>query len=118
METGCCGADFRNDKATFLGLMTLSMPMIFFSSLASGLLSPLPVLMRTKKISRALLASNLELVRLAALAPRLRCGLAGGLYPFSPRLSGALYRSFNLIAFSFIWACIIAAFWVAAGACA
>ena len=31
-ETGCCGEDFRADKVTFVGLMTLSMPLIVLSA--------------------------------------------------------------------------------------
>jgi len=112
--TGCCGADFRNDRVTVTGLWTLSVPLVYLSIPAAVL--PLGE-GRVRRIFRVLLTANLDLIRQATLIPGLRCELSGKLYAVSPRLSGLAYRYFNLAALTIPWACCAAAifFWYMTG---
>lgn len=102
-KTGCCGADFKTDEVTFTGLWSLSVPLIYVFAPAAAL-GPLLGEGRLRRFVRVLLTANLDLVRRASLIPGARCSLAGTLYNFSPRLSGVLYRYFNFILLSSIWA--------------
>ncbi len=114
--TGCCGADFRNDKVTITGLWTLSVPLVYLSAPAAAL-GPILGEGGGRRLFRVLLTANLDLIRQATLIPGLRCELAGKLYAVSPRLSGLAYRYFNLAVLTVPWACLAAAIllWLTSG---
>lgn len=103
-ETGCCGADFRYERVSLTGLLTFSVPVVLIAAPAALLAAVLPAGSRPRRFARVMLNANLELIHQAALAPSLRCALAGLLYGISPRLSGAAYRSFNLFILFLPWA--------------
>ncbi len=118
-ETGCCGADFNTDRTTFLGLLTLAVPLLVVSSVVLLLLLPVYVfgLRGRKLVSRLAVIPKaiLTLTQGNPLVPRLRCKLAGELFSVSPRFSGFVYRYFNLAFLLFIWLCVgfiaVSLFW-------
>lgn len=117
-DTGCCGAHFKEDTNTILGLATFSLPIVLLCSiLIPGLtliggLSP-----RIKKIREVVvivITANLDLIRRAPLAPRLRCAAASKIFSFSPELSGIIYRCFNISTLILLWTGLILSFYVIA----
>ncbi len=106
-ETGCCGADFNTDRTTFLGLLTLAVPLLAVSSIVLLLLLPMYVFGAKGRtlVSRLTVIpkSILTLIQGNPLAPRLRCKLSGAFFSASPRFSGFVYRYFNLAFLLIIW---------------
>ena len=107
-STGCCGADFRSDDVTFVGLWSLSVPLVLLFTPAA-LLRPLLGQSRLRRFADVLVFANMDLIRRASLMPGLRCWVAGTLYRLSPRLSGAVYRCFNFSLLCTLWLVILGA---------
>ena len=110
-DTGCCGFGLQEDNVTFLGLMTLSFPIIILCILLAIVFSVLGVVnRRIKRIAQQIvliLKANSNLIQTAALYPKLRCALAGKIFSFSPKISGFMYRYFNMGLLSLFWIIIV-----------
>jgi len=110
-DTGCCGYHYREKSPNLFGLLTLSMPMIILGCVVFLILfaisSMMPGLKRTNKKILIIIKANLHLIHGASFYPRLRCSLAGGMFSHSPRISGAVYRNFNLSLLVLLWIIII-----------
>ncbi len=106
-DTGCCGFNLSQEKTTLLGLMTLSMPLVVIGCIIlplfilSGRLSA--GLNKIKKVITVLIKANFYLIYKAALLPKTRCSLAGKFFSYSPRVSGAIYRYFNIAVLTVLW---------------
>lgn len=110
-DTGCCGAHFRKDVATFLGLMTFSMPVIVLCGITLPMFFVMgkihPSVQRIQKQTLAILKANLRLIYTVPLHPRARCISAGRIFPYSSRFSGVVYRCFNIGILVLAWLAII-----------
>ncbi|KKU13893.1 MAG: hypothetical protein UX17_C0006G0007 [Parcubacteria group bacterium GW2011_GWC2_45_7] len=110
-DTGCCGAHFRKDIATFFGLMTFSMPVIVLCGIALPILFVMgkihPPARKIQKQIFAILKANLRLIYAVPLHPKARCISAGRMFPYSSRFSGAVYRCFNFGILILAWLGII-----------
>lgn len=116
-DTGCCGFRLNRDRVTFLGLLTLSLPVVIF---CAGLN---PVLYIIGKISpraengreriAAIRAANIRLINKANLNSKFRCRITGGIFLYSPRLAGVIYRHFNISLLLLFWAGIISCVYLA-----
>ncbi len=114
-DTGCCGAHFRKDVATFLGLMTFSMPLIVLCGMAVPIFFVMgkihPPVQKIQKQILAILKANLRLIYAVPLHPKARCISAGRIFSCSPRFSGAVYRCFNIGILILAWLAIILCFY-------
>lgn len=110
-DTGCCGAHFRKDAATFLGLMTFSMPLIVLCGIVFPIFFVLgKIWAPAQKIQKqiiAILKANLRLIHAVPLHPKARCISAGRIFSCSSRFSGAVYRCFNIGILVLAWLGII-----------
>ncbi len=117
-DTGCCGAHFRKDVATFLGLMTFSIPAIILCAIALPIFWVMgglyPSIQKIKGQILVILRANLRLIYAVPLYPRARCDWAGKVFSCSSMLSGAVYRLFNAAILICAWAGIIFCFYLVA----
>lgn len=115
-DTGCCGSNFRENSASILGLMTLSLPVIILSLLLISILSVVGVLSsnirRLKFKISVILKANLNLIHLAPLTSKARCVFAGKIFSSSPRFSGIIYRYFNIALLLLLWFGVVFSFYL------
>lgn len=106
-DTGCCGYDFGEKRPNLFGLITFSAPMIILGGVAFSILLiaslVIPSLKKGKDRIFIVIKANLYLVHAASFHPKLRCKLAGRIFPYLPRLSGMVYRNFNLTLLVLAW---------------
>lgn len=106
-ETGCCGYHFRENEPNLFGLTTLSVPLIVLNILALVIIYPLsliaPALRHLRQTLALIVRINARLIHQASLFPNARCRIAGYALPYSPPVSGAIYRNFNLITLLLLW---------------
>ena len=115
-DTGCCGFSGMSKGPNVFGLMTLSVPML----VAVAAVYPIILLLATvipgmrtlRHQMRIIIRANYNLIHQKAFFPLFRCKVAGSVFGVSPRLSGFLYRSFNLTIFLLIWICILMPVWM------
>lgn len=110
-ETGCCGFSGGQKGPNLFGLLTLSVPMLAAALLVYPLLlvagAVLPAAARRREQVKVIIRANMNLIHRKTFFPLFRCKIAGSVFRFSPRLSGLLYRSFNLTAFLLIWLVVL-----------
>lgn len=105
-ETGCCGPHLNESEITFLGATTLSFPLLLLS---------LPIFFISRIVSRTtfaiflkkLIVTLLKSISYVVLLPQLKCTLSGSLFKLSPRLSGFLYKNFNLATITLLWSTLL-----------
>lgn len=106
-DTGCCGFSGMSKGPNLIGLLTLSVPMLVMGFMAYPLLLmlglALPAARRVRDQVKVIIRANFNLIHRKPFFPVWRCKLAGTLFRVSPRISGWMYRSFNLTAFLLIW---------------
>ena len=106
-ETGCCGFHFQEKGPNMLGLMTLSYPLMLAGALTVPgfmVLSRInPAFKRMEKIVLVIIKANAQLIRSAAIYPKVRCSISAKIYAWSPKLSGAFYRHYNALVLSLLW---------------
>ena len=76
LDTGCCGSHINAERATLIGVMTLSFPLSVLLFLPVVLTAPLCVFPAGRRLRRGLIAlwkANLALTQTCALWPRARC---------------------------------------------
>lgn len=117
-DTGCCGSNFRENSASILGLMTLSLPAIILSLFLIPILSLGGILNSNAKRLKlkvfVILKANLNLIHSAPLIAKTRCILAGKAFSYSPKFSGIIYRYFNLSLLILLWSGVISFFYLGA----
>lgn len=91
-KTECCGSNLKNEKISFLGLLTLSTPMII---LLSPIIALQTVLRRSNSIT-VIFNSNLVLIKQATILPNLKCSIAASTLGHLPLLSAFTFKYFNL----------------------
>ena len=110
-DTGCCGFSGIQKGPNLFGLLTLSVPMLVVCLAVYPLMFVLgafnPAAARRRDQVRIIIRANFNLIHQKTFFPLFRCKMAGTVFRFSPRLSGWLYRSFNLAAFLLIWLCVL-----------
>ncbi len=110
-DTGCCGFSGMNKGPNLFGLLTLSVPMLLTGLAVYPVLfvsgTIIPAAARWRDQVRVIVRANFNLIHRKTFFPLFRCKIAGTVFRFSPRLSGLLYRSFNLAAFLLIWLCVV-----------
>lgn len=106
-DTGCCGFNTHEKGPTVVGILTLSLPMLIlcvavypFLFILGAIVSPVR---RWREQVGVIIRANLRLIHQTKFVPLYRCRIAGGLFKFSPRASGWVYRHFNLTVFSVMW---------------
>lgn len=103
-KTGCCGASFEKNNISFVGLLTFSFPMLIISSAVWGILKLTPFYrLSEKSVLFVIIKSNLELIQKKSIMAKWKCLISARLFSFSPRLSGFLFKYFNLLLFLFLW---------------
>ncbi|MFC1698402.1 hypothetical protein ACFL1I_00390, partial [Candidatus Omnitrophota bacterium] len=110
-DSGCCGFHINRSKATFLGLLTLSLPIVFLSAFLNAILYMIGRIYRPIETLRKLIVAvqdaNLRLISSIDFNSRLRCAITGKIFSYSPKAAGLLYRYFNLLILIIFWALII-----------
>ena len=106
-ELECCGASFEKNHISFLGLLTLSFPLVLICSFLLIVLSPLKLASIQFNFIKVLLKSNLTLISKKALLPRLKCSLVAKALNISPQISGMVYKYFNFSLYLMIWISLI-----------
>ncbi len=106
-DTGCCGFNTHEKGPTVVGVLTLSLPMLIVCVLVYPVLWLVGVLVspvrRLCEQVGVIIRANTRLIHQTKFIPLYRCRLAGGLFKLSPRVSGWVYRHFNLTVFSVMW---------------
>lgn len=103
-DNGCCGARFNKNQISTLGLLTLSLPLIYISLIFIVLLFPITKIFKVDfRILSIVLKSNLKLVREQNIFSKTKCEMTSRLIPFSPLIAGKIFKFFNLIFLTSIW---------------
>lgn len=93
----CCGADFRSNNISYVGVLTLNANLLILNVL---LFFPLFLLKRLVPAwyvtNRRLLGINIQVINSLNIFSRLKCQLAGILFKLSPFLSGFTFKYFNI----------------------
>lgn len=114
-DTGCCGFAGVNKGPNLFGLLTLSVPMLVVSFLIYPVLwisgAIVPTIRKWRQQVAIIIRANYNLIHQKTFFPLFRCKIAGSMFRFSPRLSGLIYRTFNLTAFILIWLCVLLPAW-------
>ena len=115
-NTGCCGSGFRKEGVTLWGLATLSLPLALFSACILPLFFLLGLvnsrMRRLKEMLLIIIRANLALIHSTPLSPKARCVVSGKIFSISPKISGAIYRSFNFSLLFFLWVSFITVFYL------
>jgi hypothetical protein len=118
-DTGCCGANFGPPRFSTLTVFRVSVPFVGIYAALRPLLALLRVLApatRTKlQAVHHLFDEHRQRILEARIMPKARCSVSGRLFAVSPALSGAVFKSFNLVVFAAVWAGL---FLAVASACA
>ena len=103
-STECCGANFKTNDISFVGLLTLSFPMLLLA-LIGIILSMFfyPFSTMLFRFCRLLIRANMNVMREYPLLPKLKCKISGALYSASPRVSGISFRFFNHFIIALCW---------------
>ena len=102
-ETGCCGTNFETNHVSFLGLLTFSIPLLILTLPLLTLSSIFNQKSHLRNILKTLFQSNLKLIETKKIFSPLKCKLAGQILRFSPKISGYVFRYFNLTILFFCW---------------
>jgi hypothetical protein len=106
----CCGFNRDLNKITFLGILTLSLPLSILGSLVFlTLIIPANFIPSARKINerlRLILKADFYLIN-TTLNINSRCAISGITFSRSPRLSGLIYKYFNIVILILIWFVII-----------
>ena len=113
-DTGCCGANLKQDVISKWGVFSLSIP-LFYIMLCfyiilwpfSLITSPLTNFSHKMKI---IMMANWKLAQKVQFMPKLKCQISSYFYSFTPRLSGSIFKIFNISAFTFIWILLVGFF--------
>ncbi|MFT6632628.1 MAG: hypothetical protein ACJAS4_002592 [Bacteriovoracaceae bacterium] len=106
----CCGSNFETNNVSFLGLLTLSVPIALFSMIVIIVLLPFSFLQSSKDIKRQtvrVLFANSSLIERQNLLQNLRCNFSVLLSKLSTSLSNKVYYYFNHMILFFIWFLLI-----------
>ena len=110
-DTGCCGFTQGQKGPNLFGLLTLSVPMLVVGLMVYPVLwltgAVAPPAARWRDQAKVIIRANFNLIHQKAFFPLFRSKMAGSVFRVSPRLSGLLYRSFNLTAFVLIWLVVL-----------
>lgn len=110
-ETGCCGYSMEDKGPNLFGLLTLSVPMLIVATMTwpifYGLSLVVPKARRIRDFIQVVIRANLNLIHKKPFIPLYRCKIAGRFFSVSPKLSGMIYRNFNLTIFLMIWISVI-----------
>jgi len=110
-DTGCCGYNFKEKGPNFFGLVTFSIPVIISGCAMLVFLFPLGLIYRglhkLKEQVLIIIKANLYLIHTRPFYPKIRCKLAGKIFPQFPKFSGIIYRNFNFAVMILLWAGVI-----------
>lgn len=102
-ETGCCGTNLETNHVSFLGLLTFSIPLLILTLPLLTLSSLFNQKSHLYNIIKTLFQSNLKLIETKKILSPTKCKLAGKSMHLSPRLSGYIFKYFNLAILFFCW---------------
>lgn len=106
----CCGSNFETNNVSFLGLLTLSVPIAFFSIILILILLPFSSLQFGKHLKRQavrVFTANSSLIERQSLLQNLRCNITVLISKLSTALSNKVYYYFNHLVLFFIWSLLI-----------
>jgi hypothetical protein len=106
----CCGSNFETNNVSFLGLLTLSVPIAFLSTIVVIILLPFSFFQVCKDLKRQtvrVLFANSSLIEKQNLLQNLRCNITVLLSKLSTPLSNKVYYFFNHMILFFIWSLLI-----------
>lgn len=107
-DNGCCGAEFNKSHISLLGLLTLSVPLIYISFFILILIYPFTYIFKIKtNLLKILIESNLVLIRQKNIFSKFKCSIASKLMIFSPRIAGLVFKFFNFYFLSILLIIII-----------
>lgn len=103
-EIGCCGADFKKDNISFLGLLTLSASIIIFLSILWIVTLPAYLIgFKFHNLFKIIIMANINLIKNSSILRKTKCMTAGKLLRYSPFASGLFFKFFNYVVLSFCW---------------
>jgi hypothetical protein len=106
----CCGSNFETNSVSFVGLLTLSMPMILLSILMLPIIlfiSLLPPFTKLKNQILIIIKANSSLIEKQTFFQNSRCNITAFLSKISITLSNKTYYYFNHIVLLTIWIFIL-----------
>ena len=119
-DTGCCGSGLKQNVISKWGVFSLAVPLFYISLFIFIFTWPIGVLIRSLKkkntLSKNIAIANWVVIQKVQFLSRLKCNLSGGLYQFFPRLSGQVFKVFNIFTFSCLWLVLIISFKFGVGA--
>ena len=92
-KTECCGSNLKNERISFIGLLTFSTPIVFILFIPSILLQTIS----KNNILTIIFNSNITLINEATILPNLKCHIAAKTLGMAPVVSSVLFKAFNLI---------------------
>jgi hypothetical protein len=107
-KTECCGSNLKNEQISFLGLLTLSTPIIL-------LLTPIVAIQKLLKTTNSITVifkSNIVLIKQATILPNLKCSIAALTLGQFPALSAFTFKYFNLCTLVFTFLLILTPFFL------
>lgn len=99
-ELECCGAEFEKDHISFIGLLTLSLPLLVICSIIKVLFL---IIFKKNRSIELLINANFKLIKQKNILTRSKCQLSSFVFKLSPRLSGLIFKYFNLTFLLIIW---------------
>jgi hypothetical protein len=113
-DTGCCGANLKQNIISKWGVFSMAVPLFYLSLLFFLILWPIGLIIRSfnenSEWLRRLVKANWNVIQRVQFLSKLKCQVSGTLYKLYPKLSGQFFKSFNLLFFSFLWVSLIAFF--------
>jgi len=110
-DTGCCGADLRQEVISKWGVFSLAIPLFYFTIILFIIIWPLGQIItffgKYTILIRKLLEANWMAIQRVQLLPKLKCNLSGFLYQASAWFAGQTFKLFNFCIFSFLWIFLI-----------
>lgn len=101
-ELECCGAEFEKSHISFIGLLTFSFPLLVLCVLIRIISYPITFFIDLK-IIQSLINANLKLIKQKNMLSRYKCQMASFIFKISPRLSGIVFKYFNVSILCIFW---------------